>query len=96
MILSFVLVCRSIFDQFNYDFTTTNGANFLLIGNSSVITDTPIGQVLLTNIGFTVPAGLIGLSGLRDYPTEILSVDVMGGTKDAVVLAINGASNPLL
>jgi hypothetical protein len=45
---------------------------------------------LLTNIGFTVPAGLIGLNGLSTYPTEILTVDVIGGTKEAVMLAING------
>jgi hypothetical protein len=44
----------------------------------------------LTNIGFTVPAGLIGLNGLSTYPTEILTVDVIGGTKEAVMLAING------
>lgn len=84
-----------IFDQFNYDFTTTKGANFFLVGNTSVITDTPLGQVLLSNIGFTVPAGLIGLDGLSAAPTEIISVDVIGGTVDAAVLAIKvGITNP--
>lgn len=84
-----------IFDQFNYDFTTTKGANFFLVGNTSVVTDTPLGQVLLTNVGFTVPSGLIGLDGLTAQPTEILSVDVMGGTADAVILNILvGMTNP--
>lgn len=84
-----------IFEQFNYDFTTTTGANFFLVGNTSVITNTPVGQVLLTNIGFTVPAGLIGLNGLKTFPTTIISVDVIGGTPEAVVLAIRvGLTNP--
>ena len=49
------------------------------------------GQVKLTNIGFTVPAGLIGLESLSAYPTEILSVDVIGGTAAGILLAIDGA-----
>lgn len=55
-----------------------------------MVTNTPIGQVLLTNIEFSVPAGLIGLSGLKKYPTEIISVDVTGGTVDAILLNITG------
>lgn len=41
-----------------------------------------------SSVEFTVPAGLIGLEGLATAPTQIVSVDVMGGTKDAVVLSI--------
>ena len=50
------------------------------------------GQVKLAKIGFTVPAGLMGLERLQTAPTTILSVDVIGGTKDAVVLDIKGES----
>ncbi|KAM0750211.1 hypothetical protein T439DRAFT_247618 [Meredithblackwellia eburnea MCA 4105] len=83
------------FDEFTYDLTTTNGSRFSLVGNTSAVTDTPIGQVFLTDIGFSVPAGLIGLESLSKYPTNILSVDVVGGTTDAIILSINvGLTNP--
>ncbi|BGP00846.1 hypothetical protein RTBOTA2_002159 [Rhodotorula toruloides] len=83
------------FDQFTYDLTTTNGSRFLLVGNTSAVTDTPLGQVALTDIGFTVPAGLIGLESLKTYPTIIESVDVLGGTPDAILLNISvGLTNP--
>ncbi|KAL8287086.1 hypothetical protein RQP46_004092 [Phenoliferia psychrophenolica] len=83
------------FDQFTYDLTTTNGSKFILNGNTSAVTNTPLGQVKLTNIGFTVPAGLIGLESLSTYPTEIISVDVIGGTTEGIVLAITvGLTNP--
>ncbi|GAA6063179.1 hypothetical protein JCM10212_003114 [Sporobolomyces blumeae] len=83
------------FDQFTYDLTTGNGSAFSLVGNTSAVTDTPLGQVQLTDIEFAVPAGLIGLSSLAKFPTLIRSVDVLGGTKDAIVLAITvGLTNP--
>lgn len=53
------------------------------------------GQVKLENIGFTVPAGLIGLESLATNPTLIKSVDVVGGTPDAILLNIRvGLTNP--
>ncbi|GAA5937070.1 uncharacterized protein JCM15063_000146 [Sporobolomyces koalae] len=83
------------FDQFTYDLTTGNGSAFTLIGNTSAVTDTPLGQVKLTDIAFAVPAGLIGLESLASYPTLIRSVDVVGGTKDAILLNITvGLTNP--
>ena len=54
------------------------------------------GQVQLTDIAFAVPAGLIGLESLARYPTLIQSVDVTGGTVDAILLNITGASLLLL
>lgn len=47
-------------------------------------------------IGFTVPAGLIGLSGLSSFPTEIVSVDVVGGTNDFIVLNLTGSYSLLI
>ncbi|GAA5969858.1 hypothetical protein JCM21900_004182 [Sporobolomyces salmonicolor] len=83
------------FDQFTYDLTTTNGSAFVLVGNTSAVTDTPLGQVSLSNIGFTVPAGLVGLDSLTKDPTLIQSVDVLGGTTDAIILNITvGLTNP--
>lgn len=72
-----------------------DGAGFFLNGTTNAVTQTPIGQVQLKDIAFTVPTGLVGLSGLKLYPTLVLSVDVTGGTTDYLVLAIQGASvNP--
>lgn len=83
------------FDQFTYDLTTTNGSTFILVGNTSAVTNTPLGQVKLEGIGFTVPAGLIGLESLATNPTLIRSVDVVGGTPDAILLNIVvGLTNP--
>lgn len=80
----------SAFSQFTTDLTTTNGSTFLLIGSTTAVTDLPIGQVKLTDIGFTVPAGLMGLEALNKFPTTIVSVDVVGGSHDAVILIIKG------
>ncbi|GAA6057282.1 hypothetical protein JCM3770_004534 [Rhodotorula araucariae] len=83
------------FSQFSSDLTNTNGSAFTLVGKTSAVTNTPLGQVSLTDIEFTVPAGLIGLEGLTKFPTLINSVDVVGGTKDAIVLNISvGLTNP--
>ena len=79
-----------LFSQFTYDLTTTNGSTFLLSGNASAVTDTPLGQVYLQDINFLVPAGLIGLEKLAVDPTLILSVDVTGGTADGIELNITG------
>ena len=90
-------LCRldRTFDQFTYDLTTTNGSTFILVGNTSAVTNTPLGQVKLEGIGFTVPAGLIGLESLATNPTLIRSVDVVGGTPDAILLNIVvGLTNP--
>lgn len=84
-----------IFSQFTTDLTSSNGSRFILAGNSTAITNTPAGQVKLRDIEFVVPAGLLGLEGLTKFPTEILSVDVLGGSKDAIILAINvGLNSP--
>lgn len=48
------------------------------------------GQVELS-IAFDVPSGLVGLSGLNDYATKIVSVDVVGGTADYVLLNLTGS-----
>ncbi|SCV70806.1 BQ2448_3568 [Microbotryum intermedium] len=83
------------FDQFTYDLTTGNGSAFYLLGSTDAVTDTPLGQVLLKNIAFTVPAGLIGLESLSKFPTLVRNVDVLGGTKDAILLNITvGLTNP--
>lgn len=41
--------CRA-FDQFTYDLTTGNGSAFTLIGNTSAVTDTPLGTLHLATM----------------------------------------------
>jgi hypothetical protein len=76
------------------DSTTTD---FLLAGNSRAVTNTSIGQITLDPIKVNVSTSLSGLQGLKGY-TTIGSVDVMGGTQQALNLSIDGkmASQVLL
>lgn len=83
------------YSQFQYDFFSQIGSNFFLTGLTGALTSTPIGQVNLKDIKFVVPAGLAGLGRLTVYPTDILSVDVIGGTPTAIILQIEvGLTNP--
>ncbi|KAK0546638.1 hypothetical protein OC846_005187, partial [Tilletia horrida] len=75
--------------MFQNAFTYDESAGFQLNGSSSALTNTPIGQVLLNGIKFNVPSGLLGLDALTKYPTVINSVDVTGGTRDALQLNVN-------
>ncbi|KAK0522484.1 hypothetical protein OC834_006266 [Tilletia horrida] len=69
-------------------FTYSDGTGFDLQGSASALTNTPLGQVLLDGIQFTVPSGLRGLEGLNKYPTVITSVDVLNGFPDALELSV--------
>lgn len=83
------------FSQFQYDLFHGDGSQFLLAGTTSALATTAIGQTRFDNVKFTVPAGVIGLSQLKTAPTEIISVDVVGGTPDHVILDIVvGLTNP--
>jgi hypothetical protein len=73
---------------FQNAFTYSSSANFAAKGSAKAITDTPLGRVLLDGIAFDVTTGLAGLNGLLTYPTIINSVDVTGGTSDAVSLGV--------
>jgi hypothetical protein len=68
------------------DSTTTD---FLLVGNSRAVANMSIGQITLDPIKVNVSTSLNGLQGLKGY-TTIGSVDVMGGTQQALNLSIDG------
>ena len=63
---------------------------FQLIGHSRAVANLSIGQLTLDPINFNVTSSLNGLRGLRG-DTTISGVDVLGGTTDAIQLAINGS-----
>ncbi|KAE8213110.1 hypothetical protein CF327_g3310 [Tilletia walkeri] len=75
--------------MFENAFTYGQAAGFQLNGSAKALTNTPIGQVLLNGIKFNVPTGLRGLEALTKYPTVINSIDVTGGTRDALQLNVN-------
>ena len=62
--------------------------NFQLIGHARALANLSIGQLELDPINFNVTSKLDGLRGLKG-DTIIESVDVTGGTTDAILLGIN-------
>jgi len=74
------------------DSTTTD---FLMVGNSRAVANMSIGQITLDPIKVNVSTSLSGLQGLKGY-TTIGTVDVMGGTQQALNLSIDGKLAPQL
>ena len=70
-------------------------AEFSLIGNSSAIANMSVGVLKLDPIKVNVTTSLQGLQGLNNM-VKINSVDVTGGTKDAIVLDIDGETRLML
>ena len=69
--------------------TSSDIAEFRLIGNSSATANLSIGQITLNPIKVNVSTQLFGLQGLKGM-THIEGVDVVGGTADHINLNING------
>ena len=67
---------------------TYRESNFQLVGHASAIANLSIGKLTLDPINFNVTSKLSGLRGLKG-DTTITSVDVIGGSSDALLLAIN-------
>ena len=67
---------------------TYRESNFQLVGHASAIANLSIGQLTLDPINFNVTSKLSGLRGLKG-DTTITSVDVIGGSSDALLLANN-------
>ncbi|KAJ8663466.1 hypothetical protein O0I10_000706 [Lichtheimia ornata] len=77
------------FNDFTYALTASDLYTFQVGGQASTKTSTPIGNITLSGITFKVPTSLHGLQFLNSTPTTVNSVDVVGGTSDALQLAIN-------
>ena len=75
--------------------TDNERTEFQLVGNSKAVANMSIGQVTLDPIKVNVTTGLWGLKGLKNGLTLIESVDVTGGTTEAIQLGIDvGIYNP--
>lgn len=60
-----------------------------MVGNSTAVASTSLGQITLDPIQVNVTTSLTGLQGLKGL-TTIGSVDVLGGTQQALNLGIVG------
>lgn len=69
------------------DFTKSNSSSFFLSGKARAVTTTPVGVITLDPIYVNVSTSLKGLGGLNGL-VNIQHIDVLGGTKDALNLAI--------
>ncbi|KAI8343892.1 hypothetical protein BC941DRAFT_342149 [Chlamydoabsidia padenii] len=76
------------FDSYTYDLTASDDYTFGVTGVATTKTKTPLGNITLGGITFSVPTGLHGLQFLNSTPTVINSVDMTGGTHDALQLDI--------
>jgi hypothetical protein len=71
------------------ELTSSQAANFNLVGNATAVANTSLGAITLDPIKVNVSTSLKGLDGLRGS-ILIDSVDVVNGTADAIILDING------
>lgn len=62
--------------------------HFQLEGHGSAVADMSLGTLTLDPIKFNVSSGLWGLKGLQGL-VSIDGVDILGGTQEAMSLAIN-------
>ena len=69
--------------------TDTKTMPFQLEGHARAVANMSIGQITLDPIKFNVTSGLDGLQGLKQLVT-IGSVDVIGGSAEAIHLGIDG------
>ncbi|KAG0182429.1 hypothetical protein DFQ28_010921 [Apophysomyces sp. BC1034] len=81
------------FNDYTYALTSSDLYSFQVGGVATTKTQTPIGPITLSGITFEVPTGLHGLQFLNSTPTVINSLDVTGGTNQALQLAINVTMN---
>ena len=80
---------RKEFEDFQKEFTFAKEDIKYFNGTSKALTETPVGTVLLNGIKFSVESGLLGLQGLNHYPTLVLGLDVIGGTRDNINIKVN-------
>ncbi|CAO3631253.1 unnamed protein product [Cunninghamella blakesleeana] len=76
------------FNDYTYDLTASDLYTFGVTGLATTKTSTPIGNITLGGIKFNLPTSLHGLQFLNSTPTTINSVDMTGGTKNALQLDI--------
>ncbi|KAI9300257.1 hypothetical protein BJ944DRAFT_30309 [Cunninghamella echinulata] len=85
---------HDIFGGFLTDLTRSANGSFQLSGTTNALTTTAIGNLQLDGITFDVPTSLAGFNNFGGK-VDILSLDVIGGTKDyAIANAVVAFTNP--
>ncbi|KAH9934026.1 uncharacterized protein BXZ73DRAFT_100865 [Epithele typhae] len=77
-----------VFSSFNLNLTDSKVMPFMLNGQARAVANTSIGAITLDPIKFNVPSNLQGLQGLQSL-VQIKSVDVLGGSLEAIHLGID-------
>ncbi|KAI8875227.1 hypothetical protein K501DRAFT_203069, partial [Backusella circina FSU 941] len=80
---------EATYNAYTYALTASSNYSFMVAGVAQTNANTPIGAISLTNISFDVPTSVVGLSFLNSSATVINSIDVTGGTSEALQLAIS-------
>ncbi|KAH8992759.1 hypothetical protein EDB86DRAFT_3078965 [Lactarius hatsudake] len=86
--LSVPKLSEPYFSSFNAELTDLDFEHFRLEGHARAVANMSLGTLMLDPIRFNVSSGLWGLKGLQGL-VSIDGVDVLGGTQDAMSLAIN-------
>ncbi|KAI9442265.1 hypothetical protein H4582DRAFT_1809416 [Lactarius indigo] len=79
---------KPYFSSFNAELTDLDFEHFQLEGHARAVANMSLGTLTLDPIKFNVSSGLWGLKGLQGL-VRIDGVDVLGGTQEAMSLAIN-------
>jgi hypothetical protein len=80
---------EKVFDAYTFALTASDNYTFMVAGQASTKTKTPIGDINLSGITFNLPTSLKGLQFLNSSATIINSLDVTGGTAENLILSIN-------
>ena len=84
---------KSTFNGFVTDLTLGNESSFRLEGTGNALAKTSIGNIRLDGIKFNVPANMKGMQGLAVIPPKITSLEVSGGSKEAMYIDIGCTIN---
>ncbi|CAG8461855.1 16709_t:CDS:2 [Acaulospora colombiana] len=79
---------RTAFSKFARHLTTDSTVSLTLKGAANSLSTTPVGDIEIKGISFTVQTTLTGLNGLSTRPTVINSLKVIGGTSDHMLIQL--------
>jgi len=80
---------KQIFQDFLKNLTLGSALDFQIVGKSNVVANTVIGNLTLTGIPLNTTTTLNGLQGFSVKPPVISNLNLIGGTKDGLVMSLN-------
>ncbi|KAI8071002.1 hypothetical protein BC940DRAFT_345216 [Gongronella butleri] len=80
---------EQVFNTFVYDITSSKVATLGIAGSGGAMATTAIGNITMNGININVSTTMNGLQFLNSTPSVISKVDLVGGTQDALQLAID-------